>query len=1180
MPVFKDFFGNVVAQSAPPTTTYTGSAGDEPLTGGLGADLLVGGGAGHVMTGLGGDDTYQVNTTFDAVVEAPGAGVDTVQVRNVKTYALGEGLENLYLFGKMTGYGNAGDNLIVGNINAQVIVGGAGNDVLVGGAGADTFVFGLGSGKDVVTDFTSGQSDKVRIEDYGFVNFAQVKAAMTQVGADVVLQLSSGDAVKFLGKTIDSFQASDFQLQADPSSFRIAFADEFDGALSLYDPATGSGTWKTSFSTGDDTGVRAYNSHTLRNNGEKQLYVDANFAGTGSTPLGANPFAVDNGVLTISARPTTDAEKQNLWFYKYASGLLTTAETHTQTYGYFEVRAQLPSGQGVWPAFWLLPTTLQTPPELDVFEQIGGETVYFTSHSAVAGVSGSNMTVTGATSGFHTYGLLWTNKELTWYVDGQAVRSIPTPTDMNSPMYMLVNLAVGGSFPGSPADDFTGAEYKIDYVKSYTLDALNGIDGDLGFRFMQPKVGLDGKAAVAFEVTGLDVGTSGVVTFTDSLGATVTVAVGANGAGVADLTALGNGKITAVVSIDDPAGGVISGGGDSVSIDPGFDSDLKVTLPDNLGAAGRSAAAFDLAGLNAGQTATITFTDKLGGVVTKTATANGAFTVDLSSLGDGQVKVDVRTDATLAGEGGKFGLDTTADELSDLQLALPGVTPENRARFEFSVLGLDRDAGAVVTFADTLGHSVSVAVNSNSSPFVDLTGLSGGVITASIKAVDEAGNTAAPPSQIISLDSTADEGGDLTLTLPSTSVSAYAKTYAPFVIGGLDADATATVRFTDSAGGAVQVTATTNGQFRVDLSGLAAGPVTATITASDAAGNTAAGVGRTLTLAPGVVSQLIGNTVIMAGESGGPLNGTTGADLFVAGPGGDAFAGGAGGDTVTYEAAAAGVSVDLDPGPQRTRGSGTDSLSSIENLIGSRFGDSLTGDSRDNVLLGGDGGDVLAGGDGNDLIGGGAGADILSGGYGDDTATYFDAASAVTVNLSLVLFQNTGGGGWDLLNGFENLVGSDFNDVLTGNSRDNRLDGGAGADVLNGGQGSDRLLGGAGADTLIGGSGRDVLTGGEGADVFQFGPANAADADVVSDFQHGLDHLAFKGSDYRLAAGSLDPSYLVSGTGAVHNLAEFVFDAARGLLSWDPDGVGGRSLIAVATLAPGTVLTAADFLIL
>jgi Ca2+-binding RTX toxin-like protein len=150
--------------------------------------------------------------------------------------------------------------------------------------------------------------------------------------------------------------------------------------------------------------------------------------------------------------------------------------------------------------------------------------------------------------------------------------------------------------------------------------------------------------------------------------------------------------------------------------------------------------------------------------------------------------------------------------------------------------------------------------------------------------------------------------------------------------------------------------------------------------------------------------------------------------------------------------------------PQNTGGAGIDTLSSIEGSS-ARTSTTLTGDAGNNVL---------GGLDGDDLLNGGAGDDILVGGDGNDTASYADAASAVTVSLAIAAAQNTGGAGTDTLIAIENLTGSNFNDTRTGNGVANSLNGGAGRHVER--QGRRRQSVGWGRQrTLNGGVGDDNL---------------------------------------------------------------------------------------------------------
>jgi Ca2+-binding RTX toxin-like protein len=205
------------------------------------------------------------------------------------------------------------------------------------------------------------------------------------------------------------------------------------------------------------------------------------------------------------------------------------------------------------------------------------------------------------------------------------------------------------------------------------------------------------------------------------------------------------------------------------------------------------------------------------------------------------------------------------------------------------------------------------------------------------------------------------------------------------------------------------------------------------------------------------------------------LVGGSGNDTLFGGTGADRFLGGAGIDTVSYFGTATGVSVSLQTGTGSGGEAQGDTFNGVENLNGGKGGDSLTGNAGDNLLagyegndslVGGAGADRLDGGAGNDLLRGDAGADRLIGSTGSDTASYYGAAAAVTVNLQ----SGTGTGGdaqGDSFNGIENVNGGKAGDTLIGSAVSNLLAGYEGNDALQGGGGRDFLAGGAGADRFV-----------------------------------------------------------------------------------------------------------------
>lgn len=352
-----------------------------------------------------------------------------------------------------------------------------------------------------------------------------------------------------------------------------------------------------------------------------------------------------------------------------------------------------------------------------------------------------------------------------------------------------------------------------------------------------------------------------------------------------------------------------------------------------------------------------------------------------------------------------------------------------------------------------------------------------------------------------------------------------------------------------------------------------------------------------------VVGSEGGNDQVHGDAGNDSVFGGAGNDTLWGGIGDDTVEGGAGSDTASF-ADAAGVTVDLrkQGQAQDTGGGGRDLLTNIENLVGSDYNDQLTGDKGHNVLEGG------------------SGNDVLDGGKGSDTASYASATATVTVSLKNKKAQDTGGAGIDRLKGIENLVGSAFNDVLTGRGK-SVIEGGDGNDVLNakggtasyeqagagvtvslalqgtaqdtGGAGSDtlkgfaRLLGSGFADTLTGdakgnvitgGAGADVLTGGAGRDTFRFASASEG-GDTITDFTSGRDKLSFVASEFGAAkAGKLKAEAFVAGAGATAQTASqhFVFDTSTATLYYDADGNGAGQSVVVATLQGVTALSYKD----
>lgn len=272
-----------------------------------------------------------------------------------------------------------------------------------------------------------------------------------------------------------------------------------------------------------------------------------------------------------------------------------------------------------------------------------------------------------------------------------------------------------------------------------------------------------------------------------------------------------------------------------------------------------------------------------------------------------------------------------------------------------------------------------------------------------------------------------------------------------------------------------------------------------------------------------LIGDDFGANELYGGKGNDTLLGNDGNDILTGGLGNDFLDGGkGGGDIASYSDAAGAVTVSLLTGTA-TGAAGKDVLFGIENIFGSSYADTLTGDVNLNQLYGGAGNDSLSGGVGFDtLIGdagddnlnggndddwldGGDGNDVLNGGAGGgDTADYSNAASSVNVNL--LTGVATGGGGNDTLLNIEHVNGSfSASNTLTGNASSNQLFGGFSNDTLSGGAGDDTLWGNDGDDALNGGAGADSMNGGWGNDSYV---VDNVDDVVTEEPSGGLDKIS------------------------------------------------------------------------
>lgn len=182
--------------------------------------------------------------------------------------------------------------------------------------------------------------------------------------------------------------------------------------------------------------------------------------------------AVANGQLTITSLRRSIGGRQ------FSSARLETVGKFAQKYGRFEYRAKLPGTQGLWPAFWLLPATGQWPPEIDIMELLGHQPnkIYGTHHWGVFPANqmlGGSFVGPNFTQGFNEFAVEWWPDRIDWFVNG-TLYFTSTTNIPQEPMYIIINTAVGGLWPGNPnATSVFPQFHTVDWVRVYEWQPAN-----------------------------------------------------------------------------------------------------------------------------------------------------------------------------------------------------------------------------------------------------------------------------------------------------------------------------------------------------------------------------------------------------------------------------------------------------------------------------------------------------------------------------------------------------------------------------------------------------------------------------------------------------------------------------------------------------------------------------------
>jgi beta-glucanase (GH16 family) len=237
-----------------------------------------------------------------------------------------------------------------------------------------------------------------------------------------------------------------------PPDYKLVFNEEFDGPLNVSNWGLPKAKWMAHTPYAGDFG-------------------NAWFTGPNEPGI-PSPFSVKEGILTIKAYQ--DKKNKNHW----RSGLLSSVDTHGNGFsvalGYFECRMKLPSGPGVWPAFWLAGITgvdrnrTTNSAEIDVLEEYGVDSTIAHQNVHVwkpkdgeSYAVGNSSKLQGMTTDFHDYGCLVAKDFISFYFDGLQIWKTPTPPEALEPLYLMVNLALGGGWPidKTPDPSFLSVEH-------------------------------------------------------------------------------------------------------------------------------------------------------------------------------------------------------------------------------------------------------------------------------------------------------------------------------------------------------------------------------------------------------------------------------------------------------------------------------------------------------------------------------------------------------------------------------------------------------------------------------------------------------------------------------------------------------------------------------------------------
>ncbi|MEE9321253.1 MAG: family 16 glycosylhydrolase [Granulosicoccus sp.] len=303
------------------------------------------------------------------------------------------------------------------------------------------------------TDYTDSHLSSGQEYRYQVVAFSS-QAKYSLKSSEV--KMTTGGGGQSNATVADDRSTSSSGSAGAPSGYRLVFSDEFRGN------DIDSSKWNTRYRWGPNWII----------NGEKQYYVDR----VNDRNFGHSPFEFDGEHMTITAIHTPGNLKGKANNQPYLSGALTTFGKFKMRYGYVEMRAKMPKGKGLWPAFWLLHQNENGKrPEIDVVELLGQRpnvalhTYHYYDNWKLRSTPTFETPGPNYADGFHTFAVKWEPGKITWLVDGRESKVHSNGNVAGEDMYLLLNLAVGGWWPGNP-DGSTQfpARFSIDYIRAYS----------------------------------------------------------------------------------------------------------------------------------------------------------------------------------------------------------------------------------------------------------------------------------------------------------------------------------------------------------------------------------------------------------------------------------------------------------------------------------------------------------------------------------------------------------------------------------------------------------------------------------------------------------------------------------------------------------------------------------------